>query len=64
MSSKSSSLSDPSSDDEFLNEGIRPYSHEAAFSKAPVVYDGEHWLEEEIDGQKKVDERITNTNCC
>ena len=64
MSCKSSSLSDPSSDDEFLSKGVQPYSHKPTFFKASVVYDSEHGLEEETDAQEEVDEIIANTKCC
>ena len=66
MSSKSNSLSVSSFDYNFLN-GIQPYSHKPTFSKAPVVNDGEHELEEKTDVKEKVDERIAKSNrqkCC
>lgn len=33
-------------------------------SKSPLVYDGEHGLEEEHDGREEVDERSDSTDWC
>ena len=60
---KSSSPSDSLSNDEFFSKGIQPYKHEAAFSKVLVLFDGEHWLKEGTNGQKKLIKELGIQNC-
>ena len=45
MNSKSNSLSDFSSKNEFSSKDIQPYLHESTFSKALLAFHGEHGLE-------------------
>ena len=54
MCSKSSSLSVSSFKDKFFNDGIQPYSREPTFSKAPVVYEGEHGSKKKLMTRKKL----------
>ena len=71
MNSKSTSMSDSSSSvDEFYNKSIQPNSYVFTISKAPVVYDSKHGMEEETNDKEEVDRIVGNASwsqcgkCC